>query len=82
MAYWISEVRGEPRRTGALLLRDLAAQAAGLDAVVMTGKDWVKVRPLLDCTQWPVPIVVPQLALEVFEGGDALADLVLSTVSD
>ncbi len=52
----------------------------GCDAMVMTGKDWVKVQSLIDLTKWPVPIVVPELALKVFEGAHELRDLALAAV--
>ena len=38
------------------------------EAVVMTGKDWVKARHLIDLAAWPVPVIVPCLAIEVTEG--------------
>lgn len=55
--------------------------ADGLDAVVLTGKDWVKVRRLIDLDAWPVPLLVPELAIEVFEGAAALEDLILAVVA-
>ena len=53
----------------------------GADALVMTGKDWVKARHLIDLPSWPVPIVVPWLEIDVFTGADALQALVLEAVS-
>jgi tetraacyldisaccharide 4'-kinase len=53
----------------------------GADAFVMTGKDWVKARHLIDLSSWPVPIVVPWLEIEIFDGADALKALILETVS-
>ncbi|MHC4100334.1 MAG: hypothetical protein ACYSW1_05550, partial [Planctomycetota bacterium] len=53
----------------------------GADAFVMTGKDWVKARHLIDLPSWPVPIVVPWLEIDVFTGADALQALVLEAVS-
>ena len=62
------------------------ATARGLceavDAMVITAKDWVKVRSLIDLSSWPGPIVVPDLTLDVFHGADALRDLVLKTVAN
>ncbi len=52
----------------------------GVDALVMTAKDWVKARRLIDPASWPVPIVVPWLEIDVFEGGDALKDLMKGAV--
>ena len=53
----------------------------GLDAMVTTAKDWVKVRRLIDLETWPVPVVVPRLAIEVFHGAGELEDLVLAAVA-
>lgn len=52
----------------------------GCDALVVTHKDWVKLRDLIDWSAWPVPIVVPRLELEVFEGADELRRMVLNAV--
>jgi tetraacyldisaccharide 4'-kinase len=40
----------------------------GCGALVVTGKDWVKIRSLIDVKAWPVPIVVPRLAIEFLAG--------------
>jgi tetraacyldisaccharide 4'-kinase len=53
----------------------------GVDALVMTGKDWVKARHLIDLASWPVPIVVPWLEIDVFDGEDALKQLILNAVT-
>jgi len=53
----------------------------GADALVMTGKDWVKARHLIDLPSWPVPVVVPWLEIEVFEGAERLEALVLEAVT-
>jgi tetraacyldisaccharide 4'-kinase len=53
----------------------------GADALLMTGKDWVKARHLIDLAEWPVPIVVPWLEIDVFEGADALKDRILGALS-
>ncbi|UCD74753.1 MAG: tetraacyldisaccharide 4'-kinase [Phycisphaerales bacterium] len=53
-----------------------------VDAMVVTAKDWVKVQSLIDLSSWPGPIVVPTLTLDVFQGADALCDLVLQTVAN
>lgn len=52
----------------------------GVEALVMTAKDWVKARRLIDPGSWPVPIVVPWLEIDVYEGGEALKDLVRGAV--
>ncbi len=65
-------------RSQATLARGLCD---GLDAMVMTPKDWVKFGRLIDLGSWPVPIAVPQLEIEVFEGADALEARILQAVS-
>jgi tetraacyldisaccharide 4'-kinase len=52
----------------------------GADALVTTGKDWVKIRRLLDWRKWPSPIIVPRLRVDVFDGADALRALVRRVV--
>ena len=41
----------------------------GADAVVTTAKDWVKLREVLDSS---VPVLIPRVELDLFEGADAL----------
>jgi tetraacyldisaccharide 4'-kinase len=53
----------------------------GVDALVMTGKDWVKARQLIDLPTWPVPIVLPWLEIDFIDGADNLKALVLESVS-
>ena len=53
----------------------------GAEAMVMTLKDWVKVRPLIDLASWPVPIVVPRLEIDVFEGAGDLQSLIHEAVA-
>ncbi len=85
------------RRAGAVIAADIPARdheryegpkltlarglCDGADALVMTLKDWVKVRPLVDLSSWPVPIVVPRLEIDVFEGADALEQMVVEAVT-
>ena len=54
----------------------------GVDAMVMTGKDWAKARQLIDLATWPVPIVVPWLEIDVFDGAEALERKILGVISD
>ena len=56
------------------------SRCGGCDAMVVTAKDWVKLRDLIDCAAWPIPIVVPRLEIDVFMGADALRQFVLSAV--
>jgi len=73
-------VRDHQHYTGAFLDR-VRSRLAGTDALVMTAKDWVKTRPLIDFRSWPAPIVVPRMDLEIFAGADELQSLILRTVS-
>ena len=54
----------------------------GAQALVMTGKDWVKARELIEWSRWPVPIVVPHLEINVFEGAVTLQDLICRTIDE
>lgn len=54
----------------------------GAEALVMTAKDWAKVRELIDLSQWRVPIVVPHLVLDVFEGAPELQEMVIRIVEE
>jgi tetraacyldisaccharide 4'-kinase len=49
----------------------------GLDAMFVTGKDWVKLRSLPMIHDWPVPIVVPRLEIAFIEGEAALRELIM-----
>jgi tetraacyldisaccharide 4'-kinase len=64
----------------AALVRAAAAAVDGADALVVTHKDWVKLQEVLDWQVWPVPIVVPKLAIDIFEGRAALEQLLLSVM--
>ncbi len=65
------------RQTVANLLR----RAKGLDAVVVTAKDWTKLERT-PAASWPCPVAVPQLALR-FSGGEAeLVEAILDAVDD
>lgn len=47
------------------------------DALVVTGKDWVKIEPLVDWSTWTVPIVLPRVAVDVHHGEAALRQRLL-----
>ena len=51
----------------------------GLDAMVVTMKDWLRMS-LAGRPQWPIPIVIPQLEMEVWEGEKALKSILLDAV--
>jgi tetraacyldisaccharide 4'-kinase len=53
----------------------------GVDAVVVTSKDWVKLRRLAAVESLPVPIVVPGLEIDVFDGAAALTTMIEHAVS-
>jgi tetraacyldisaccharide-1-P 4'-kinase len=90
-------VRAQVRAAGAEIVEDVAAPdharhtaasmrrvleaASSCDAIVMTAKDWVKAGNVLDSTNWPVPVVVPRLEMDVFAGGDELVTIVLASVT-
>lgn len=50
----------------------------GGDALIVTAKDWVKLRSLIDLKRWPAAIVVPRLEIDVFDGESALKELILA----
>ena len=92
-----TSVRDQIEATGAIVVADVPARdhqrydrakitllrslCDGVDAVVMTAKDWVKARRLIDLESWPVPIVVPQLEIDVFEGAAALGTMIVEAAT-
>lgn len=59
-------------------IQSLVENSNRVDAIVMTLKDWVKARDVIDLSSMHCPIVVPNLALEVVEGADELDSLLQS----
>jgi tetraacyldisaccharide 4'-kinase len=57
---------------------ELIEVSSGVDAIVMTLKDWVKAKDVIDLKDMKCPIVVPTLELEVVEGAGALEAKLLS----
>jgi tetraacyldisaccharide-1-P 4'-kinase len=59
-------------------VRRLGAEArdAGAEAILMTGKDWVKIEPL--AAALPVPAAVARLELRFCAGEDQLRQQVVS----
>ncbi|MEE2907797.1 MAG: tetraacyldisaccharide 4'-kinase [Planctomycetota bacterium] len=51
------------------------------DAILMTAKDWVKARDVLDLHRLQVPVVVPRLELRFLEGEAALGQLIRDAVA-
>lgn len=56
------------------------ASCADADGFFTTGKDWMKLRQLIDPKAWPAPIIIPELELNVHTGGDALRERLRSVV--
>lgn len=90
-------VRSQLRVLGAIVTHERAArdhqpftqaEAAFLsevldaDAILMTAKDWVKAREVLDLDRLQVPIVVPRLELRFLDGEAALSKLIQDTVAN
>jgi len=89
-------VRRQAEAAGAVIVADVPARdheaydrpkvalarglCEGVDALLLTSKDWVKAVDLIDLETWPTPIVVPRLELEVFEGAAALEGRILEAV--
>ncbi len=69
------------QRYDAATLEAVKSVCKGVDAVVVTSKDWVKLRRLAAVEALPVPIVVPRLQIDVFDGADALATMIEHAVS-
>ncbi len=69
----------EPFSAGEVV--QLTAAARNVDAIVMTLKDWVKARGVVDMSALACPIVVPDLELEMVAGSDALQAAILGAVA-
>ncbi len=63
-------------------LDSIARASHNVDGIVMTLKDWVKARELIDFSNMQCPIVVPNLALDIIEGDNDLETLLLSVFQD
>ena len=63
-------------------LDSLATASRNVDGIVMTLKDWVKARELVDFSDMHCPIIVPDLALDIIEGDNELETLLLSVFQD
>lgn len=58
-------------------LRRLAGMASGADALVVTEKDWVKLREVAGSVDLPCPVVRPALELVFRSGADLLQERVV-----
>ena len=61
---------------------ELVQTSSKVDAVVMTLKDWVKARDVMELADMQCPVVVPDLTLEVVEGAKQLEARLLSVFQD
>ena len=59
-------------------IAELASISPKVDAIVMTLKDWVKAKDVIDLKALQCPIIVPTLELEVVDGAKALEAKLLS----
>jgi tetraacyldisaccharide 4'-kinase len=59
---------------------DFLLQVLDVDALLMTAKDWVKARDVLDLRRLRIPVVIPRLELRFLEGETALGQLIHDTV--
>ena len=80
-------------RAGASIVFDLEARdhhrytaddisrlvGSGADGILVTGKDWVKIRSRPELVG-DVPVLVPRLAVDVFSGEEALRDRIRAAV--
>jgi tetraacyldisaccharide 4'-kinase len=57
---------------------ELVSTSSKVDAIVMTLKDWVKAKDVVDLNALQCPIIVPTLELEVVDGAEALETKLLS----
>ena len=73
--------QGRDAQVRARFLARVRDRLDGADALLVTAKDWVKARDLIDFGTWPVPVVVPVLELLVFAGAEPLVELLLATVA-
>ncbi|HWB19484.1 MAG TPA: tetraacyldisaccharide 4'-kinase [Phycisphaerales bacterium] len=58
----------------------LQRRCQGMDALLVTGKDWVKLQRLIDPVDFPVPIVIPHLTLKFVHGEQTLKDLLMGAI--
>lgn len=57
-----------------------AACGGGIDALVVTPKDWVKLKRVLDCSRLAAPVVVPRVRIAVHTGDTGLLDALLRAI--
>ena len=62
------------------ILEKLHTACQGADGLLVTAKDWVKLRHMVDFTSFPVPILVPELRIDFLRGGEFLEARVVETI--
>jgi tetraacyldisaccharide 4'-kinase len=75
---------GDHERFDRAKLLTAGGLAEGLDAMIVTRKDWVKIAPIVKSPggAWRTPIVVPQLEIEFIDGEDRLKALLTNAVNE
>jgi tetraacyldisaccharide 4'-kinase len=63
-------------------IEGLIQASKNVDAIVMTLKDWVKAREIVDLAMLQCPVVVPNLVLEIVDGDKELESLILSVFKE
>ena len=63
-------------RYGARELAAIEAACAQGDALLTSGKDWVKLREGLEARSFGVPVLVPRVRIEFDRGADRLAEAI------
>jgi tetraacyldisaccharide-1-P 4'-kinase len=71
-----SVAAGDHERYGRAKVAHARGLCGGAEALVVTPKDWVKLRELIDPADWPGAIVVPELAIEFIAGEEELDALI------
>lgn len=76
-------VRDHQHYTERFLNDEIRAACADrwIDALIVTPKDWVKLRSLMDWSRWPTTVVIPRLKIEFISGEDALRERILGLLA-
>ena len=76
-------VRDHQLYTERFLNEEIKAACADrwIDALIVTPKDWVKLRALLDWSRWPTPVVIPRLKSDFIAGEDVLRQRLLGLLT-
>ena len=63
-------------------IEQLITASHEVNAIIMTLKDWVKARDVVDLATLHCPVVVPNLVLDMVDGDDELESLLLSVFKE